>query len=235
MCNFSLVVPLYNSQQHLINFIAVLATFIENKQIDAEQIELILIADGGNIDYLEVIAKLKRIGANIQFYVSKDNFGQLNAVAFGLLQARGDRVITMDVDFYNIDDIFVKVLQQNGSELALFELVEENKPLMRRIGAQLNNMIYAIFHDLEGLRGSSLRSMKKTLIDRNEQALRENYKLLDQIFVASAKEIQSHHLAIKYTKSSYSPVQLIKLFFSNFFTRLFKVRSELANYKKVEI
>jgi hypothetical protein len=133
-----------------------------------------------------------------------------------------------------IADIFNIILQEESDELILYELKEENKPLLRKIGGEVNHRIYTMFFKSKISRGSSLRSLTNKYLGMIENRLKSNFQLLDNILIANTTNIKWKQLNTVYSKSSYSTWQLAKLLFSNLSIRVTKKQSVVKPYKRID-
>lgn len=91
----SYIVPVYNEEQVIQDFIAAL---IETLQTLSFSYEIILVDDGSQDNTLSIVYQL-RSQYNLRYLRFSRNFGKENALTAGLALAKGNAVILMDADF----------------------------------------------------------------------------------------------------------------------------------------
>ena len=112
--NISLVVPLFNEEDSLVE----LCTWIDNvMQSNNLTYELFLIDDGSKDNSWTVIEDLCAKNNNIKGIKFRRNYGKSAALNIGFLKAQGDVVITMDADLQDspdeIPDLYNKINVKN--------------------------------------------------------------------------------------------------------------------------
>ena len=111
MVDLSIVVPVYNSEETLVQLTESLL------KLEVGNVELILVNDGSEDGSASVCEQLTETYNNIVFIDLARNFGEHNAVLAGLRYTSGEYVITIDDD-----------MQHSGNEiLKLYEHVVDNK------------------------------------------------------------------------------------------------------------
>lgn len=205
--SYSIVIPLYKSNQHLSSLIQVIT---ENKLLQ-HNTELIFVIDGCKEEYA-LEAKLHKYPSWKVVYLKK-NFGQNTATLCGLALTSGEKIITMDADMYTIDNLFNTTFPFS-EELVYGELFYTQKHFYRRVGSLAHSWMVKqmLGFDLGLHNGSSYRIMSASLKN----------KLLSSIANPSYIDVRLLQLALNYQfvklnvrnkqRSSYTLFSLFKEF-----------------------
>jgi len=103
--NISIVIPVYNGEQTIDALFSEIKTELNN-----EVYEVIFIFDCGKDNSWRIIKRLIKENPDIvRGYHLKRNYGQHDAILFGLSRAKGDYIITMDEDMQH-DPVYIKEL-----------------------------------------------------------------------------------------------------------------------------
>jgi len=97
MSNISIIVPVYNSEQTL----SELVERLERVLSSISKFEVILVNDGSRDNSWKVINELSLKYNFVRGIDMMTNFGQHNALLFGIRAAKGETIITMDDDLQN--------------------------------------------------------------------------------------------------------------------------------------
>jgi polyisoprenyl-phosphate glycosyltransferase len=132
--NVSVVIPVYNNAGSLIELWGELQ---ENYMKFPEvHVETIFVNDGSFDDSQEVLANLI-VNSKYKIKVLKltKNFGQLGAIKAGLLESRGDAVITISADLQDPTEIISDFLSKwlGGSKLVLGLRINRGDSFSRRL------------------------------------------------------------------------------------------------------
>lgn len=213
---YSIVIPLYNSKQHITSLIQVIT---DNKLLQ-QNTELIFVIDGCKEEYaLEV--KLQNYPFWKVVYLKK-NYGQNTATLCGLALTNGEKIITMDADMYAIDNLFNTTIPFS-EELIYGEIVYNKRRFYRRVGTLVHSRMIkrCSGFDIGHHSGSAYRIISASLKN----------KLLFSIYSPSHIDIRLLQLALSYQfvklnagnqqRSSYTFFSLFKevyRLFLSFFT-----------------
>lgn len=91
----SVIGPCYNERDNIEPFIHSLETVLKNEKYDYE---ILLINDGSTDGTAEALEELRREHPRLRVLHLVRNFGQQGAMLAGIAEARGELIVTMDVD-----------------------------------------------------------------------------------------------------------------------------------------
>lgn len=132
--DISIVVPTYNSANHIEQFIGSLLEALKKTNYTYE---IILIDDGSNDSTWNKIISLKSVYKDILRGVRlSNNFGQHNATLCGLVVSNGTYIVTLDDDLeHNPNDIekLINFLNKNELEIVYGISLKDSKNILRRI------------------------------------------------------------------------------------------------------
>lgn len=234
----SIVVPLYNSQKHLNSFLDSLFSY----NFNYETVELIFVVDGGNTNYEEIIANFKdnAIKLNsISLHTSQINYGQYIATIFGLLKAKGEKIITLDIDHYSLTNIWSSLFSEVSLEydLVLFELIgDRNKKISRTFGSFfLNRLIKRRTNNKikDGRVGSSLKIINSNYLNTIKPMLINNPYQMDLILINNTDKFKFKNIVNKDLDSSYTFVKLTELFINIFINK--KPKFDISNTYQINL
>ena len=104
---YSLVIPIYNEQENIIEMHSRLTKVIA--QLDGET-ELILIDDGSQDQSLNMIRELHHQDNRIRYLSLGRNFGHQVAVTAGLNFIQGKSIIVMDADLQDPPELILEMI-----------------------------------------------------------------------------------------------------------------------------
>lgn len=163
--DFSVVVPVYNSQDSLRELYERLdATFTAMKR----SFEVIFVNDGSTDDSLAVLKELHRDSGDIRVIDLYKNHGQQIALMSGFQYCTGDVVVTMDDDLqHSPEDIPVMYERLREGYDSIFGSFEAKQ---HRIDANVGSALIrsvnrSLFDPPPGLRMSAFRLIKSEVID----------------------------------------------------------------------
>ncbi len=163
--DFSVVVPVYNSQDSLRELYERLdATFTAMER----SFEVIFVNDGSTDDSLAVLTELHRDSGNIRVIDLYKNHGQQSALISGFQYCTGDVVVTMDDDLqHSPEDIpvmYERLLEGYDSIFGSFEAKQHR--IDANVGSALIRSVnHRLFDPPPGLRMSAFRLIKSEVID----------------------------------------------------------------------
>lgn len=209
--DYSVVVPVYNSRETLLELCARIETTLSSKSF-----ELILVDDKSADNSWEIIQRLK-----MDFPVTKlhhsANLGQALACKTGIKHSNGRLIITIDDDLqYAPEQIadLIKARSESGAELVYGIPKKYQQPAWRKLGSYLAGSI--------GKKGSSFRLFTSEI---GQQVVRQTqpHILLDlelQQYAQSIYRVPVAHQKRKYGNSNYSLLNLAKISFYSFLFHL---------------
>lgn len=162
--NYSIVIPVYGSENALEKVHQSLVSFFENKY----SYEIIFVDDASTDNSWEVLKKIKQTSAHTTIIRLSKNFGQHGATVCGFKHAKGDFIITIDDDL----EVHPKEIQKlidnqktTNADLVYGLYKKQNQPFFRGIFSGA----YKLLSKLEGPqkgKGSSFRLIKKSLTEK---------------------------------------------------------------------
>lgn len=162
--NYSIVIPVYGSENALEKVHQSLVSFFENKY----SYEIIFVDDASTDNSWEVLKKIKQSSANTTIIRLSKNFGQHGATVCGFKHAKGDFVITIDDDLEVHPSEIQKLIdnQKNTNADLVYGLYKkQNQPFFRGIFSGAYKMLAKLEGPQKG-KGSSFRLLKKSLTDK---------------------------------------------------------------------
>lgn len=166
----SIVVPCYNEELSI-------PIFYEEVNKEMNRIvalysdfsyEFVFVDDGSVDRTLDVI---KSLPSNTVKYVSfSRNFGKESAIYAGLKKARGNYVVTMDVDLQDppsmLQDMLVSVREEGYDSVATRRVTRKGEPLVRSFFARLFYKVINKMSDVEFVDGArDYRIMTRRMVD----------------------------------------------------------------------
>ncbi len=210
---YSVVVPVYNSEPSLEELFEGLKSVFEAQQAS---FEVILVDDDSQDGSWEILKKLKALYPDIVTAVKLSrNFGQHNATLCGFGFIKGELVITIDDDLQTPTAEIPKLMELQKSTAAdLVYGIHKNKKhsSIRTLGSTSLKKTSKILHNSPG-EGSSFRLITAELIKKILHH-HQNFIFLDEILLWYTNDIEFievRHFVRKYDKSGYSIRKLLKL------------------------
>jgi undecaprenyl-phosphate 4-deoxy-4-formamido-L-arabinose transferase len=217
MSLLSIVIPVYNNAESL----EVLVTGIESALGKKQDHELILIDDGSSDNSWEILLQLIKYRKSSHPLLAiklKKNYGQENAKIAGLKNAVGDYIVFMDADCqHDPEHIFLLLSEcEKGNEICYANFSNSPVNIFKRTGSSFYNYLaYQLISKPKGIYLSSYNMMKKDIGDK----VKEYEGLLvniDAIALKHAKSVSQifveQRLSLN-TKTNYTPLKLVALFF----------------------
>lgn len=137
----SVVVPCYNEEETVADFYA---EFIKNKEFfDTHDLdyEVIYIDDGSKDRTVEEIKKLHEQDEKVHMVSFSRNFGKEAAMFAGFQHARGDYVVTMDVDLQDppalLPEMFKAIWEEGYDSVATRRFTRKGEPPIRSFFARM--------------------------------------------------------------------------------------------------
>ena len=156
--DLSIVIPLYNESESIVELNSSINNVLSNSKINYE---IIYIDDGSKDNSWDKILEISTNNSKIQGYKFLKNYGKSMALSAGFSSAKGNIVITMDADLQD-DPAEIKNLVEmlkNGWDLVSGWKKNRLDPLNKRIPSKIFNFVTRILtgvkiHDFNcGLKG----------------------------------------------------------------------------------
>ena len=137
----SIVVPVYNEQDLIIQFHEAVASALQN--ID-EGWEVVFVNDGSTDSTLELLKSLQAFDSHVVVVELSRNWGQVGATFAGLRTANGRAVILMDADFQDPPEVLPQLIDawRRGAEIVM--AVRRSRQERRKILALLFPLFYRV-------------------------------------------------------------------------------------------
>lgn len=164
----SFVVPCYNEQEAIPIYYEEVNKYIKNLR-DLE-FEFIFVDDGSKDSTLEVIKELRKQDGRVHYISFSRNFGKEAGLYAGLEKAKGDYIVTMDVDLqdppYLLEEMYTYIQAGEYDCVATRRVTRKGEPPIRSFFARqfyklINKMSEADIVD--GAR--DYRFMKRKMVD----------------------------------------------------------------------
>lgn len=91
----SIILPAYNEAKKIKNSFLQLEKFFSQKNYE---MEYIFVEDGSSDETLEILKETERTHANVRLFINKRNMGKGASIKRGMLEAKGDYALFMDID-----------------------------------------------------------------------------------------------------------------------------------------
>lgn len=134
MPDISIVVPVFNEQENILELVDSLKKVLEPLLPDYE---IIFVDDASTDHTLRIIKELTRENPKIKFMSFSRNFGQQAAITAGIDFAVGKAIITMDADLQDPPHLIPEMIRtwQAGSDIVLMRRAHRNDGFFKRITA----------------------------------------------------------------------------------------------------
>jgi len=135
----SVIVPCYNEEETVADFYQEFIrnkTFFEEKELDYE---VIYVDDGSRDHTVEEIKKVRALDSKVHMVSFSRNFGKEAAMYAGFEHAKGDYVVTMDVDLQDPPSLLPEMfsyLDQGYDSVATRRVTRKGEPLIRSFFAR---------------------------------------------------------------------------------------------------
>ncbi len=210
---FSIVVPVFNSEQSLEELFAGVSLVFETLQ---EPFEVVFVDDYSRDSSWDVITRLKLKYPDLITAIKLSrNFGQHNATFCGLSFAKGALIITIDDDLQTPPSEITKLIakyNESKADMVYGSIIHKNHSQMRNIGSQSFKASAKVLHNSRG-EGSSFRLLTSELAKKILHH-HQNFIFLDEVLLWYTDDVvfaEVMHLPRKYQQSGYSFTSLLKL------------------------
>ncbi len=211
--NYSVVVPVFNSENSLEELFERLKGFFE--QIN-QSFEVIFVEDGGTDGSWELLKKLKTKYPELIKAIKLDrNFGQHNATLCGFGFAKGDRIITIDDDLQNPPEEIARLIetadkQQSAVTYGIY--TKKQHSFARNVMSKTVRTSAKLFHN-GAENGSSFRLLDRKIVDKilDHQV---SFVFIDEIiywYTDNIAFVVVDHKKRENNQSGYNPFRLFML------------------------
>jgi len=142
--NISLIIPVYNEEDSIDNFLNQIIFLFKNKY----DYELIFVNDGSEDNTLSNLLKRQKLDSRIKVVDLSRNFGKEAALTAGLKYSNGDASIPIDIDLQDPPEIILKMINKwkNGAEIVLARRIDRTSDsYLKRFSAHL---FYYLFNKI---------------------------------------------------------------------------------------
>ena len=213
MLDFSVIVPVYNSEETLVELFNRLSVVFNEL---GSTYEIIFVEDGGVDHSWEIITKLKNdFPKQIVAIKLNKNFGQHNATMCGFTFAKGEKIITIDDDLQNPPEEIkklVKTYEENNSDITYGIYTNKQHDFARNVMSKSVKKSSKVFMKGTG-KGSSFRIINHKIIRR---LLEHNitFIFIDEVlqwYTNRISFVAVEHKKRQFSKSGYSSRKLFML------------------------
>lgn len=210
---YSIVIPVYKSENIVGNTVEQTLKFFEANNLDGE---IVLVNDGSPDGSWDVIRKLAETHPNVRSINFLRNYGQHTAVYCGIAESRGDFIITMDDDLQNPPNEVLKLIDKinEGYDLVFAEFKQKMHGAHRKLGTQVIGYLNArIFGKPKDLKLTNFRIFSKDTAKRMLQ-YKTNYPYIPGLLLMHASKmgnVETEHHAREIGASNYTFIRIAQL------------------------
>ena len=137
----SVVVPIYNEEENLLQFHEAVAAAMAKTH---EEWEIVFVNDGSRDTSLELMMGLQADDPHVVVVDLSRNWGHMGAISAGLQTARGAGVIVMDGDFQDPPEVIPQLVSawQDGAQVVV--AVRRSRQERRKVLAKLFPLFYRL-------------------------------------------------------------------------------------------
>ena len=117
--NISIVIPIYNEKNNIIQLIKELRASLEKKI----NYEIIIVDDGSDDNTYEVVNKINKINKNINIISHKKNYGQSIGLRTGIIEASSEYIVTLDGDGQNDPKDILKLIKSFDTKVSFMMVI----------------------------------------------------------------------------------------------------------------
>lgn len=223
--NLSIVIPLYNEKESLVELHSKILKNVKGKY----KYEIIFIDDGSTDGSFDILLSIKKRDKNVRIIKFKRNYGKSAALDAGFKVARGDYIITMDADLQDEPDEIpnlIGALKNSDYDAISGWKYRRKDPLIKKLSSKLFNFVVRLFtgiklHDMN----CGLKIYKRETI-KNLKLYGSMHRFIPVILSFDGYrfgEIKVKHNPRKYGKTKYGPSRFI-VGLLDFFTVMFLMK-----------
>lgn len=145
----SIVVPVYNEEEVLLEFHKQLTAVLDHLDLD---IEILYVNDGSSDNTLLMVTELHENDDRLVVIDLSRNFGKEIALTAGLHEARGDAVVVIDADLQDPPALIVKFIEEwrNGYDVIYAKReLRQGESLLKKLTA---NVFYRLMQGIGDIR-----------------------------------------------------------------------------------
>jgi polyisoprenyl-phosphate glycosyltransferase len=137
----SVVVPIYNEEELIVQFHEAVAFALEGTHTSWE---VVYVNDGSTDVSLELLRGLQAMDSHVVVVELSRNWGHMGAISAGIQTARGDAVILMDGDFQDPPEVLPQLIDawRQGAEVVV--AVRKSRQERRKVLAKLFPLFYRV-------------------------------------------------------------------------------------------
>jgi polyisoprenyl-phosphate glycosyltransferase len=211
--DYSIVIPVYNSAEFLIQLHQRLQLFF--KQL-GKTFEVIFINDCSQDNSLSVLNKIYSQNENIIIADFYTNFGQQNALMCGFQYCTGNYIITMDDDLQHPPEEISKLVEKidEGYDVVIGNYATKKDKFYKNLGSILfKRLNHKIFNVTNNLIFSSFRIIRREIINEIKNN-KTSYPYVSGMLLQVTRNIANieiNHEKSNFNKSNYSFNKLVKI------------------------
>lgn len=210
---YSVVIPVYNSSQHVGATIDACVDYLESSGLSYE---LILVNDSSRDTSWDVIRERCARHPRLTAINLLRNYGQHTAVLCGLEHSRGEYVVTLDDDLQNppAEIAHLRRKAAEGHDVVFGRFRKKHHSLVRRLGSRLVNWINTrIFQKPPELVLTNFRLLHRSVVQRIV-AHKTPYPYISGLAAMYAQrpaDVVVEHRRRTAGTSNYGPLEILKL------------------------
>jgi len=216
LVGYSVVVPVYNSQDTLEELVERLKkVFFE---LHADQYEIILVDDSSTDASWTVMTKIHSNNSSVKIINLSRNFGQQSATLCGMSFASGEIIITLDDDLQHRPEEIPKMVDalNSGFDVVMACYDSKQHGILRNLITSINTLVlFYIFNAPKDLAITSFRIFRKKTAE-NILSMKSSYPHIPAFIFKTTPmkkigNVTIHHDKRKVGKSGYNLIKLFKM------------------------
>lgn len=218
MFDLSIVIPVFEAEQSIGDLVDALSA---DSYLSTITWELILVDDFSSDSSFKIIKEKAAQHEHILGLTLHKNAGQHSATLAGILQAKGELLLTMDDDFeHPIEEIkkLINVLESSNADVVFGIPANQKKNWLRKIISKVFKWSARSFSEGYG-DGSAFRLMKKEIYEQLS-AHKTPFVFIDEILAWYTKNVVFQPINFKKSQktSTYRSINLLGLYVNIMFT-----------------
>ena len=212
----SIVVPVYNEEENLEDFMVELDGALSTV---GKTYEVIFVDDGSRDKSWDILVKLKSANSRIRIFQLAKNYGQHTAIFAGFEVSRGKVIVTIDADLQNPPDEIPKLLAgiEAGHDSVGGWRKNRRDPFLRKAISKFGNRV---LERITGIKlkdyGCMLRAYRRDVVERIIELNEFSSFFIPALAFSYSKnptEIAVDHREREKGVSKYNTLKLLKLNF----------------------